>query len=885
MGIGYCWAIFLAFPVPLLVGSPLQTVGAESVSPTLEAPGQAKMVPVEKALGILEALERRYRTARFTAKSEPVVIENPSEPFRARAKSPDHYQYEEVAVDYERQLYVIHCRGFTPSRSPEDKRPIERCGFIAFDGKEHRALRCMDPRTAVAERGPPVSTWSQLGCISHNWEPGSWLDDTAFSFPPNQVSTTSVKGKPLSQWIRDKRDTGELVGIEESAPGIWTIRWKDTYTPSSGRTYERIVVTTCDVNRGGLVLEQVDYLEDGRLWGPRIVYTLEQQGEFWFPKIMVRFSAPQLKGPVIGSRREYSNVRINEPIPDEVFRPEFPKGTRVRDYIRKVSYIVGEPFDEAQAIRRFMQEHGLAAPPETPKRWPWWLWATGLGLLMLVLAALLAWRWRWLRSYLLRSSAVLLLGAGLCLTGFGQPPRQQASSAPAPPATKPPGTLSCGYRAAVFCLEYFGRQYRPYIVDALLPITEKGVRLSDLQTALEAHGLDTVARKQVSLAELEQTLRPEVLAIVPVQVTSGQMHYVVAVFHPQHGALLADPPFGLMSLRQLLGDRQEMEPSGVVLFVQRANLTKPMERLVEVEPAVVDFGTVREEEQQAVKPLTRKLTVRNRADRPLAMWFSLECGLSTSEGHRLLGAGETWETEVKLLRCGHTQSTVLVELPDGSKKRVRVLARSADRLATPKPWPELRPDNIRLQVPLTARAGDALTAVALYEARLALPEEPRLTGLPDWTEVTIEPATERARFLRVRVRLEEGLLTELRQLGNKTGEFRVTCGDWPVVNGKISLLRPRPVEVNPTAIMLTAAQPSASIRIKPALPEVQIKEIRFLHKPAALTISGMRSQPDGWDIGIVWNGQLDNSVVALSGEAICEPSGPEPVAVVVQLRP
>lgn len=68
---------------------------------------------------------------------------------------------------------------------------------------------------------------------------------------------------------------------------------------------------------------------------------------------------------------EYSNVRIHERIPDEVFRPEFPKGKLVRDYIRKVSYIVGEPCDEAQAIRLFLQEHGLAAPPKTAKRWPW----------------------------------------------------------------------------------------------------------------------------------------------------------------------------------------------------------------------------------------------------------------------------------------------------------------------------------------------------------------------------------------------------------------------------------------------------------------------------------------------------------------------------------
>lgn len=212
------------------------------------------------------------------------------------------------------------------------------------------------------------------------------------------------------------------------------------------------------------------------------------------------------------------------------------------------------------------------------------------------------WRWGRLRSYLLRSSAVLLLGVGLCITAFGQPPpvSQQASAAPAPAATKPPGALSCGYRAAVFCMEYFGRQYRPYIVDALLPITEKGMRLNNLQTALEAHGLDTVAGKQVSLAELEQTLPPGVLAIVPVQVTLGQMHCVVAVFHPQHGPLFADPPFGLMSLRQLLSNQQEMEPSGTVLFVQRANRTKPLERLEEVEPAVVDFGTVCEEEQQAV---------------------------------------------------------------------------------------------------------------------------------------------------------------------------------------------------------------------------------------------------------------------------------------------
>lgn len=457
-------------------------------------------------------------------------------------------------------------------------------------------------------------------------------------------------------------------------------------------------------------------------------------------------------------------------------------------------------------------------------------------------------------------------------------------TAGAMPQLRPRQSLSCAYRAAVFCLEYFGRHYSPIVLDKLLPITEQGTRMSDLLTALEAHGLDVVARKGVNLPGLEATLRRDVLAVLPVQIHPQCWHYVVACYHPQRGHVIVDPPYLVQSLRQFLAERSEQEPEGVALFVERAALSKPLAQTIRVSPTPVDFGSVKQDEISPSNPMVRKVTLQNDGNRPTALWFSLEGGYDVRCEPVLLRSGQSWEMEVALLRCGYphsgpTRDTVLIQFPDGSKKRLQTLVHYVPGSA--KPWPELRPDFIRLSVPLDAQPGQVLSGQALYEARIPLPQEPVLQELPDWLRVSIEPATERSRYLRFRVVLTESLLTSLRSDASKSASFRVLCSDWPPVSGKVILLRPRPILVEPAAVTLTPEQRTAVISIKPALEGVQLLELRWRPTSTDLQLTTKRLAHGTWETLIKYPDETPPRFLLLQGEVLCQPGGVEPVNLAV----
>jgi len=424
------------------------------LTPTFMLPGglegaaeQAKQVPTQQAITVLQTLESRYRTIHYKVRMQRGYFHDGNDPRSFQPADPEEEVRLECALDLQagKQLWRV-AEHLLNKRSKKKK---EHLSFLAFDGSQYRSWKSWSGDWEVEVFGSPppgveLPAGGALGIISESKPPFGAEALCVPDVPPYEVYSEDRKEfHCMSWWLQSKKDSGELESIEELEPGRWRIRWRTTVRfldKKQPRSMPEMVETIYELGRGGIASEKRRYDPTNGVVDYREVVELEQfKGEFWFPR--VRYHIFPLGRPN-GFRKEYTIISVNDQLDGGLFRPEFVKGTYVTDYIRKVSYIVGEPFDEAQAIRRFMQEHGLAAPPETPKRWPWWLWATGLGLLMLVLAALLAWRWRWLRSHLLRSSAVLLLGAGLCLTGFGQPPRQQASSAPAPAATKPPGTLS-----------------------------------------------------------------------------------------------------------------------------------------------------------------------------------------------------------------------------------------------------------------------------------------------------------------------------------------------------------------------------------------------------------------------------------------------------------
>jgi len=186
---------------------------------------QPMQVSVEEAIRILRAFESRYRTIQYEARNYPLRVlhgQNPDRDVQFEALDQKSTSIWRVVIDRERQLYYVsETLRCVPQGLPK---PVEVRAFEAFNGEEYRGYNYDDPAAAIPVNGPPRVEPLQMGFIAaQRLATGLNLSSHLLAFPPNE-SYMDSEPQPLSQWLQNKANVGELIGIFREQPGVWRLR-------------------------------------------------------------------------------------------------------------------------------------------------------------------------------------------------------------------------------------------------------------------------------------------------------------------------------------------------------------------------------------------------------------------------------------------------------------------------------------------------------------------------------------------------------------------------------------------------------------------------------------------------------------------------------------
>src|SRR5262245_42414190 len=357
--------------------------------------------------------------------------------------------------------------------------------------------------------------------------------------------------------------------IVSATPEEWCLRLPDPADPS----HENVMTIWYDPVRGLVNRYEINRKENGKESSIIKLFIDYKQvrPEIWFPT-QADMVVPSLKQVL---RYRYSDVKVNEPIKDpSIFKLVFPPGTRLRDNVEQMSYVIGEGSDQERLqVRQFTEREKLQLAEsrgESPaSRWRWAWWAGGVALAILgVFAA----RRRWLGRRRLTAVPAAIVLAVFCFYP------SQAAEFRADDGNwvveHAPGECyaisQCGSNITFFALEYFRHtDYEPSQTTRLLPPTRDGIRFSDIRDCLRAYGLETFPRRGVTADALGRAIWAGTLAILPVKVKDGLNHYVTIVRCPQRGLLIVDPPHSTMPFDKDLLANQLAQFGGLVLFVRR----------------------------------------------------------------------------------------------------------------------------------------------------------------------------------------------------------------------------------------------------------------------------------------------------------------------------
>jgi hypothetical protein len=239
----------------------------------------------------------------------------------------------------------------------------------------------------------------------------------------------------------------------------------------------------------------------------------------------------------------------------------------------------------------------------------------------------------------------------------------------------------CGFHATLFALEHTRTEYRLQEVTTSLVPTSEGVSLADIKSVLEAHGLETIAREQVTLPEFQRALTPGWVAIFPVKLNERQNHYLTAINSPTRGQVLIDPPYSVRALATHLTAAQFSSLGGVVIFARRPPRPLPMvQNALTFEPSETDFGVFRPDAPDYSAAFHQSITLVNKSDRAvLVQQIRTSCGcISSLWTSRIIPAQTRLDFPLRIIRGGwgpgQVTRTIHLELRTGEEVVARFTA-------------------------------------------------------------------------------------------------------------------------------------------------------------------------------------------------------------------
>ncbi len=498
-----------------------------------------------------------------------------------------------------------------------------------FDGRTERWYRRGQGGTVI-----PALPAPGFGTVKPETRNG-FLDSHGFlsgvgSFPPNNFN------RRLSEFLQDASAAKHAVTVTALADGTWLIDTRPPEAALAGDSDFRI----CYSPKGGLV-QWAEWLGKPHLTTPWASKAWKRLSVQW-QKLPSGLSVP---GAVTttnlldqyATRITFSEVQAGVSADAAKFRIAFPIGTRLVDDVEKKSYTVsGGVVDEQEAVRQFMAAQALD-DRNGSAGWGGWVYAVGTAALAGAAMILLRIRRRSLLVALIAASALVpsrLTAAEPDADGNWRVSHADGESIP---------VSQCGLNVTLFALEYFRQDYDVKRVSVALPPTDDGIRCADIKSALEAHGLEVVARDGVSLSGLKRSLRPGLLAIFPVKADGDRNHYLVAIEHGRLGRIVVDPPVQATPLAEGVTEEGFSSLGGLVLFVRKPRLPSPQNLRIAIAPADQDMGVFHAGTPENSKPLRRTFAIENRSDKAVMVSTVLSpCGcLQVNWPGGVVAAGET----------------------------------------------------------------------------------------------------------------------------------------------------------------------------------------------------------------------------------------------------
>jgi hypothetical protein len=244
----------------------------------------------------------------------------------------------------------------------------------------------------------------------------------------------------------------------------------------------------------------------------------------------------------------------------------------------------------------------------------------------------------------------------------------------------------CGFYSSLFILEYFEKQFNPLLVCENLPVSDAGVAVDTIQKLLQAHGLKTIGRKNVTFADLKGISNNNTVAIVAVPNFHDTAHYYV-VAPTNKGIALIDAPFAVtlfeeidsLTLKEL--DTRLASQGGIVLFVQNdkvKNVSKIAEH-ISVSPMEHNLGEfLIDVDPATTEPFRPRFEIQNTSVTPIAVEIQTSCGCvgKTNWKSKIIDAKskETLEFEISPRSWINDKKTevILLKFPDASQKFISI---------------------------------------------------------------------------------------------------------------------------------------------------------------------------------------------------------------------
>ena len=151
----------------------------------------------------------------------------------------------------------------------------------------------------------------------------------------------------------------------------------------------------------------------------------------------------------------------------------------------------------------------------------------------------------------------------------------------------------CGFNVTVLALEAANRDYDPVLLSRSLVPTRNGISFSQIQTVIKAHGLIGHIRTDLSLSDIDKAVSSDRMAIVHVprsHAHHGRFAHFLCVVKGRDGhTVVADPPFPLRKLSDVISEFPRSQHSYVAMFVTLPKNSDPNPSL-RVDDSVVAFS-------------------------------------------------------------------------------------------------------------------------------------------------------------------------------------------------------------------------------------------------------------------------------------------------------